>query len=84
MEKKREPGNPIYYKSAEEIDKPLSELMDQLRTDIAVVRGKLSDIKRSYGWDDRLNDLEGGLTCMIVAMASVEDEWKRMERKEKI
>lgn len=31
---------PIYYKNAEEMDKPLSELMEELRTEIDKTRGK--------------------------------------------
>jgi hypothetical protein len=60
--------NPIFYKNAEEMDKPLSELIENLRSDIAKIRGKLSDIRRSYGWVDRIEHIEGGLTCMLVAM----------------
>ena len=30
---------PIYYKNAEEMDKPLSELMEELRSDVCKVRG---------------------------------------------
>ena len=33
---------PIYYKNAEEMDKPLSELMEELRTEIDKTRGKLT------------------------------------------
>lgn len=75
--------NPIYYKSSEEMNKPLSELMEELRTDVAKVRGKLFDIKMSYGWEDRIAHLEGGLTCLIIAMAHTMHEWKEFERKKK-
>lgn len=75
--------NPIFYKSAEEMDKPLSELMEELRRDVSKIRGKLSDIRRSYGWDDRIEHIEGGLTCMLVAMYDTMEEWKRFEEKQK-
>ena len=84
MKIKNKDTKPIYYKNAEEMDKPLSELMEELRTDISKVRGKLSDIKRSYGWDDRIEFIEGGLTCMLVAMHSTMEEWKRFEDKKRI
>lgn len=75
--------NPIYYKNAEEMNKPLSELMEDLRSDLSKIRGKLFDIKQSYGWDDRIIHLEGGLTCMLVAMYEVMQEWKEFEKKNK-
>lgn len=80
MERKNKDRNPIFYKSSEEMDKPLSVLMNELRTEIANVRGKLHDIKFHYGWGDRIEDLEGGLTCMIVAMANIQEEWKEFEK----
>lgn len=81
MEIKNKDRNPIFYKNAEEMDKPLSELMEQLRSDLAKVRGKLSDIKRSYGWEDRIEHIEGGLTCMLVAMYATTEEWRIYEAK---
>jgi len=81
MERKNKDRNPIYYKSAEEMDKPLSELMEELRSDLCKVRGKLHDIKRSYGWEDRIEHIEGGLTCMLVAMYATVEEWQKFERK---
>ena len=72
--------NPIFYKSAQEMDKPLSELIEQLRIDVSEVRGKLSDIRQAYGWNDRIEHIEGGLTCVLVAMHSTMIEWKQFER----
>lgn len=73
--------NPIWYASTEEMNKPLSELMEDLRKEVARVRGKLFDIKSLHGWHDRIEDLEGGLTCCIVAMGSVQKEFKDHEAK---
>lgn len=73
---------PIYYKNAEEMDKPLSELMEELRCDVSRIRGKLHDIKWVNGWDDRIEPLEGGLTCMLVAMHNVMEEWQRFEERQ--
>lgn len=79
MDRINKDTNPIYYKNAEEMDKPLSELMEELRMDIDKTRGKLGDIRRSFGWTDRIEDLEGGLTCMIVAMYDTMKELKKWE-----
>jgi hypothetical protein len=81
MERKNKDKKPIYYKNVEEMDKPLSVLMEELRNDITKVRGKLNDIRRSYGWEDRIEFIEGGLTCMLVSMYYTMDEWKKFERK---
>ena len=81
MERKNKDTNPIYYKSAEEMDKPMSELINELRNELSRTRGKLHDIKRSYGWDEWVENYEGGLTCMISAMSNFQDELKRFEDK---
>jgi len=84
MDRKNKDRKPIFYKNSEEMDKPLSELMEELRGEISNTRGKLHDIKYSYGWDDRIEHIEGGLTCMLVAMYDVMEEWKRFENKQKL
>lgn len=82
MKTENKDRNPLYYKSADEMNKPLSELMEELRGEISKTRGKLFDIKQSYGWADRIEHLEGGLTCMLVAMHSIMEEWKQFEDKQ--
>jgi hypothetical protein len=79
MEKERR--NPIFYKDASEMDKPLSELMEELRSDVANVRGKLWDIKQSFGWNDRIEHIEGGLSCILMAMFATMEEWQAFEKK---
>ncbi len=76
--------NPIYYKSVEEMDKPISELIDELRNEISRTRGKLHDIKCSFGWDERIEIYKGGLTCMISAMSNFQDELKEFEKKHNV
>ena len=83
MERKNKDTNPIYYKSAEEMDKPMSELIEELRCEIDRTRGKLHDIKRSYGWDEWIVTYEGGLTCMISAMHSFKEELEKVEGKQR-
>jgi hypothetical protein len=84
MKKKNPQNNPIYYKSKEDLDKPLYDLMEQLRNDISTVRGKLHDIKFTYGFEDRIEHLEGGLTCMLVAMYEIAKEFKDFEEKHNV
>lgn len=73
---------PIYYNSSEEMDKPLSELMEELRKEISKTRGKLSDLKNSFGFKDHIELIEGGLTCMLVAMYSSVEEFQKLEYKQ--
>lgn len=83
MERKNKDTNPIYYKSAEEMDKPMSELIEELRCEIDRTRGKLHDIKRSYGWEEWIVTYEGGLTCMISAMYHFKEELEKFEAKQR-
>jgi len=82
MERKNKDLKPIFYKNSEEMDKPMSELVSELRNEIARTRGKLYDIKRSYGWEEWIETYEGGLTCMISAMANFQEELERFEKKQ--
>jgi hypothetical protein len=77
-------SNPIFYANSDEMNKPLSVLMEELRSDVANVRGKLSDIRRSFGWQHRIDFIEGGISCLLIAMYSTTKEFKEFEdRKEK-
>jgi hypothetical protein len=81
MKKKNPNVNPIFYENKEKLDKPLYDLMEELRYDISQIRGKLSDIKMMYGWEDRIEHIEGGLTCLLIAMYETGKEWKEFENK---
>jgi hypothetical protein len=73
---------PVYYKSIEEMDKPLSVLMEELRSEVGRTRGKLQDMRSAFGWEDRISHLEGGLTCMLVAMHDIMEEFQKFEKKQ--
>lgn len=72
---------PIFYKSEEEFDKHVSELIEQLRSDLSKVRGKLYDIRSAHGFRDKIEHLEGGLTCIISAMANTVRDFEEWEEK---
>lgn len=74
---------PIYYKSIEEMDKPLSVLMNELRDEVARTRGKLEDMKRAFGYEQRITHLEGGLTCMLMSMYCIQVEFLDFETRQK-
>lgn len=73
--------NPIYYNNAEEMDKPMSVLVEELRNEITKTRGKLHDIKRSYGYEEWIATYEGGLTCVISALHNFKEELEKIEAK---
>ena len=74
---------PIYYKNIEEMNRPISFLTEKLRDDITIVRGKIQDLVRSFGWEDRFSHIEGGLTCILVAMYDTVEEMKKIEERRK-
>lgn len=84
MKKKNENYSPIYYKDKNDLDKSPIVLMEELRNEISSVRGKLHDIKKTYGWDEWIEHLEGGMSCMLISMYATVEEWKKFEEKHKL
>ena len=72
---------PIFYNSVKEMDKPVSELIEELRSELAKTRVKLYDIKSKNGFRDKIEHLEGGLTCIISAMANTVRDFEEWEEK---
>lgn len=65
-----------------DLSKPLSELVEKLRSDIAAVRGKLQDIGAGYlGWRERLEPVQGLLTCGLMALHHTMEEMREHERR---
>ena len=56
------------YKTEGLADKPISLLIEELRSRISNCRGNLFDIIHERGWEDRLEHVEGLLTCGLVAL----------------
>jgi hypothetical protein len=76
---KNKDRNPVYYKSAEEMDKSISVLVNELGNNLAHIRGKLHDIQNSYGWKEQTDYIEGSLTCLIIAMSYTISEMQKFE-----
>ena len=69
--------HPIYKTN---FDRPLSETIEALRGQICEIRGQLSDIRFAYpGWGERTQDVEGLLTCGLVALHNVMEEMRKIE-----
>jgi hypothetical protein len=64
------------------IAKPLSEEILTARLQIAAIRGRLSDIGSAYtGWRDRLDSVQGLLTCGLMALHHTMEEMREHERR---
>ncbi len=70
---------PIY---GTDIDKHPAELVEEVRNELARLRGKLYDVHRAYPlWKDWLDHVEGGITCLLVTLADSRKEMvKHRER----
>ena len=67
---------PIYLTETE-ATKPLDEIIDIVRSDLARVRGKLFDAARLFpGWRERVEFAEGGITCVISALHHSAEEYR--------
>lgn len=61
-------------------DKPLSEIVASIRSDLAAARGKLNDIGTGFtGWRERMASVEGLLTCGLVALHYTIEEMREAE-----
>lgn len=78
---KNKDRSPIYYGSVDEMDKPVSELVNELRNELVCIRGKIFDVRYSCGWKEQLEYIEGGLTCLIVSMYHQASEIENFEER---
>lgn len=64
-----------------DLTKPLSELVESIRSEIANSRGKLNDISMGFtGWREHLASIEGLLTCGLVSLHHVKERMQEHER----
>lgn len=69
--------HPIWLKP-EDFFHPTAKLIERLRSELVVVRGKLSDIG-NIGYKERLEHCEGGISCVISALHSVMTDIQKIE-----
>jgi hypothetical protein len=68
----RAKSNPIF---GTDFSKPLSAIIEGLRSQMTATRGHIKDIERAYpGWKERVEHVEGLLTCGIIALANSNKE----------
>jgi hypothetical protein len=62
--------------------KPLSEIVESIRSELVKARGHISDIQFAYpGWGEHVESVEGLLTCGISYLYKVA---RNMEEHEKL
>jgi hypothetical protein len=71
--------HPIYF-TVEEMKKPMPELIEGIRNELANLRGKLFDLSR-VGWSDRFTAPEGGMTLVIQSLYLVKEEIEKAEKR---
>lgn len=65
-----------------DLTKPLSELVQGIRSDITAARAKLNDIGMGFtGWREHLASVEGLLTCGLVTLHYTMEEMREHERR---
>lgn len=76
---RRQVRAPIYLDG---FNKPLSEIVQDIRSDLATARGKLADIGDAFPlWRGRLEDAEGLLTCGVIALHRYMEEMREYEKQ---
>lgn len=80
MGKSEEQYTPIFYNTGE-MDKPASELIADLRAQLAKIRGKFHDIKEKYGHKDYLDFMQGCLTSAIISASHSEKHFVEFENR---
>lgn len=67
-----------------DLSKPVSQLLNEIREKLILLRGDINDIRFSSPiWDERLNYLEGFLTAGVVCTYNLINETKAIEMVEK-
>jgi hypothetical protein len=73
--------NPIY---GTDLNRPMSEVIAELRGRMTVLRGQFGDFKHGFpGWHERVEPVEGLLTCGISALYHVLQELEKFEADSK-
>lgn len=73
--------NPIY---GTDFKKPLSEIIEEVRSRLTVDRGMLSDVTFAFpGWRSRVESAQGAITCAIESLYNTMQEMQKVERMQK-
>lgn len=65
-----------------DLSQPLSKLIEGWRYQITEIRGQMGDFRfAKNGWREELETLEGGLTCMLMAMHNSMERAREAEQR---
>jgi hypothetical protein len=65
-----------------DLSKPLSALIEEWRAHLVQVRGQMSDAGHAWsGWGEQLDDIEGLITCGLVALYNIKQRAQECEAK---
>lgn len=59
--------------------RPLSVVIEDFRSQLARIRGGLTDVVRAFGYKDRIEHIEGLLTCGLIALHATAEELRKWE-----
>lgn len=62
-----------------DFSKPVSVIIEDIRSQLSKARGQLSDIGSATGWGERVEHVEGLLTCGLVALHHTMEEIAKLE-----
>lgn len=77
--KRRYKQHPIFNT---DFSKPTSQIIEETRNKLVSARGTLDDIKFGTGWEDRVDNIIGLLTCGIHCLYAVKKEMEEIEHKQ--
>ncbi len=65
-----------------DIDKHPADLIEEIRVKLFNLRGNLRDLRSAYPiWTDRVTHIEGGMTCLLVALYDSMEEMQKHREK---
>src|SRR5208282_1288373 len=70
--------HPVYNT---DFSKPLSVLIENIRSQIAKSRGQLGDISFTGMWEQSIKEVEGLLTCGLIALWHIKEEMEKVEAR---
>lgn len=70
--------NPIFNT---DFSKSLPIIIEDVRLKLVSARGTLQDIVSAYGWEDRIENVEGLINCGLMALFDIKKEMENVYNK---
>ncbi len=73
--------HPIY---GTDLSRPRSQVIEEVRNRLMAARGELSDVSFAFtGWAEQVRDVEGLLTCGLIALAYIKEQMEKVEERQR-